>query len=206
MIPLPWLQALKQSNGQPFLADSLARYGYLTNPANSNGLPVGFTATGPTGAQTVGMTCSARPTRQIIAVGKIYRIDGGPAIIDFQSLLTDLDTAVGQVLTSDATVAPFASSLTASPHPNDVAARRPDADAWYLRYHTIITHALPSPPWGPARLDAVSMIFNRVTGLDLGPPPSFLIPDNIKGLTHPCASRSFGTRRFRTRRGGRPLI
>ena len=35
-------------------------------------------------------------------------------------------------------------------------------------------------PWGPARLDAVGMIFNRLTGLDLGPPPSFLIPDNIK--------------------------
>lgn len=43
MISLAWLQALKQSNGQPFLADNLARYGYLPNPANSNGLPVGFT-------------------------------------------------------------------------------------------------------------------------------------------------------------------
>jgi hypothetical protein len=120
--------------------------------------------------------------------GKIYRIDGGPAIIDFQSLLTDLDTAVGQVLTSDATFAPFASSvlLTASPDPDDVAALRPDVDAWYLRYHTIMTHALPSPPWGPARLDAVSMIFKRVTGFDLGPPaPSFLLPDNIKRADAP---------------------
>ena len=34
MIPLAWLQALKQPNGQPFLADSLSRYGYLPNPAN----------------------------------------------------------------------------------------------------------------------------------------------------------------------------
>ena len=50
MIPLAWLQALKQPNGQPFLADSLARYGYLPNPANSNGLPVGFTASGPVGS------------------------------------------------------------------------------------------------------------------------------------------------------------
>src|ERR1700687_3270708 len=61
MIPLAWLQALKQPNGQPFLTDSLARYGYLPNPANSNStrLPIGFAASGPTGSQTVGMTCSA---------------------------------------------------------------------------------------------------------------------------------------------------
>src|ERR1700683_5603215 len=60
MIALTRLQALKQANGQPFLADSLARYGYLPNSANSNGLPIGFTtASGATGDQIVGMTCSA---------------------------------------------------------------------------------------------------------------------------------------------------
>src|SRR5580698_5136078 len=59
MIPLAWLKNLQQSNGQPFLADNLARYGYLTNPANHNGLPVGFTASGASGIEVVGMTCSA---------------------------------------------------------------------------------------------------------------------------------------------------
>src|SRR2546423_1498474 len=111
MIPLNWLRALKQANGQPFMADSLGRYGYLPNPANSNGLPVGFTASGPTGAQTVGMTCSACHTRQINVAGKAYRIDGGPAIVDFQSLLSDLDVAVGNIVTSDETFAPFAAAV-----------------------------------------------------------------------------------------------
>ena len=46
-MPLSWLEALKQPNGQPFLADNLSRYGYLPNPANTNGLPIGFTASGP---------------------------------------------------------------------------------------------------------------------------------------------------------------
>jgi hypothetical protein len=185
MIPLNWLRALKQANGQPFMADSLGRYGYLPNPANSNGLPVGFTASGPTGAQTVGMTCSACHTRQINVAGKAYRIDGGPAIVDFQSLLSDLDVAVGNIVTSDETFAPFAAAVlgSAAPDPADVSALRRDVDAWYLRYHTLITRALPKPParpWGPARVDAVGMIFNRLTGLDLGPPPSLLIFDNIK--------------------------
>ena len=49
MIQLSWLKNLKQPNGAGFLADNLARYGYLTNPANTNNLPVGFTSSGPTG-------------------------------------------------------------------------------------------------------------------------------------------------------------
>ena len=40
IMPLAWLKALKRADGQPFLADDLARYGYLPNPANSAGLPV----------------------------------------------------------------------------------------------------------------------------------------------------------------------
>jgi mono/diheme cytochrome c family protein len=185
MIPLDWLRALKQANGQPFLADGLARYGYLPNPANTSGLPVGFTASGPSGLQIVGMTCSACHTRQINVDGKAYRIDGGPAIVDFQSLLSDLDVAVGTVLASDTAFIPFATLVlgSGSPDSEDVSTLRRNVDAWYLRYHALMSRALPkapTPSWGPARLDAVGMIFNRLTGLDLGPAPSFVIPGNIK--------------------------
>jgi hypothetical protein len=181
MIPLNWLRSLKQANGQPFLSDNLARYGYLANPANSNGLPIGFTASGLAGIQMVGMTCSACHTRQITAEGKSYRIDGGPAIADFQSLLSDLDVAVDNVMSSDAEFASFAAAVLGSPTPDpeDVSALRTDVDAWRQRYHMLISRALPKQPWGPARLDAVSMIFDRLTGLDLGPPTNLLIPDNI---------------------------
>lgn len=182
MIPLAWLRALKQPNGQPFLADSLARYGYLPNPDDRNGLPVGFTLSGPLGVRVVGMTCAACHTRQITAEGKTYRIDGGPAIADFQSLLADLDAAVGQVTASDAAFRLFAVLVlgSATPDDDDVATLRQEVDAWYLRFHTLVSRALPKAPWGPARLDAVGMIFNRLAGLDLGSPPSYLIPDNIK--------------------------
>jgi len=187
MIPLPWLQALKQSSGQPFLGDSLARYGYLPNPDNISGLPVGFNASGAAGAQVVGMVCSACHTRQITAEGRSYRIDGGPALADFQALLTDIDTAVGGVLASDAAFQPFAVSVlqTASPDPADVTALRGDVNAWYFRFHTIMTRALPNPAWGLGRLDAVGMIFNRLSGLDIGQPPSFVIADNIKKADAP---------------------
>jgi mono/diheme cytochrome c family protein len=182
MIPLTWLQNLKQANGQPFLADDLARYGYLPNPANSNGLPVGFTSSGASGLEIAGMTCAACHTRQLVANGATYRIDGGPALVDFQGFLQDLDTAMGQVIASDAAFASFATAVLGPPAPDpvDVATLRTQVDAWYPRFHTLVTRALPTPAWGPGRLDAVGMIFNRLTGLDIGPPPSYMIPDNIQ--------------------------
>jgi hypothetical protein len=48
-----------------------------------------------------------------------------------------------------------------------------------------MSRALPSTPWGPSRLDAVGMIFNRLTGLDIGTGPDRVIPDNIRGADAP---------------------
>ncbi len=180
IMPLAWLRALKQANGQPFLEGGLSRYGYLLNPANGDGLPVGFSATGPKGNQIVGMTCAACHTREITVEGKNYRIDGGPAIVDFQSFLADLDTAVGATLTDPAIFSDFAgATLGPKAQDDDIAALRASVAAWHLRYHALMSRALPAPAWGYGRLDAVSMIFNRLTGLDLGPPPSHLLADNI---------------------------
>ncbi|MGD9508181.1 MAG: di-heme-cytochrome C peroxidase [Geminicoccaceae bacterium] len=187
IMPLSWLEALQQPNGKPFLGSSLARYGYLRNPASPTpGLPVGFTVNG-TGADTmVGMTCAACHTRQISSGGVQYRIDGGPALVDFQSFLEDLDTAVGAVVAGGPVFAAFAEAvLGPSPPPAEQTALMSEVQAWYLRFHTLVERALPDPAWGLGRLDAVSMIFNRLTGLDLGPPPSYLIPDNIQEASAP---------------------
>ena len=186
IMPLVWLTALEQPSGAPFLADSLARYGYLPNEANANGLPVGFTSAGPEGSEIAGMTCAACHTRQIEVDGVAYRIDGGPAIVDFQSFLADLDTAVGTVLATGPAFDAFAAKvLGGSATADDRTALRQALELWYLRYHTLMTRALPTDPWGPGRLDAVAMIFNRLTGLDLGKPPSYLIEGNIQRAEAP---------------------
>ncbi|OPH82686.1 di-heme-cytochrome C peroxidase [Nitrobacter vulgaris] len=181
LIPLAWLKALKQADGAPFLSGGLTRYGYLPALDASQELPVGFYASGPTGAKVVGMTCSACHTRQIKVAERQYRIDGGPALVDFQTFLSDLDKAMARATSDDAAFNAFAASVlqTAKPDSNKVAALRSDVDAWYVRYHTIIDRSLPNPAWGLGRLDAVGMIFNRVTGLGIGPEPTFLIPENI---------------------------
>jgi hypothetical protein len=187
IMPLAWFEALQQPNGEPFGADSLSRYGYLPNPASPTpGLPVGFTVNDSGKNTMVGMTCAACHTRQIVSDGVAYQIDGGPAIVDFQSFLADLDTAVATVLAGDADFADFAAAvLGPSPTPEQQAALRTAVEAWFLRYDTLIKNALPTPPWGVGRLDAVAMIFNRLTGLDLGPPASHLIAENIQPATAP---------------------
>jgi hypothetical protein len=183
LIPLRWIAALKQPDGEPFLAASLSRYGYLPNEASTPpGLPVGFTVASEGGVQTLGLTCSACHTRQIEAGGKSYRIDGGPAIADLGAFWGDLDIAVNKVLTDQGAFADFGQAvLGPSPSPGTVAGLRDEVLAWFTPAHAIAEYGLPKDnPWGPGRLDAVGMILNRVAGLDIGPPPTYIIPENIK--------------------------
>jgi hypothetical protein len=180
IMPLSWMKALT-INGQPFLADSLARYGYLSNPAPvAPGLPVGFvTGVDGAGRQSVGMTCSACHTRQISFGGTDIRIDGGPAIADFRQFLVDIDASVTAALATDDAFNDFArTALGHTPSTGEKAKLRTDVTAWEDGFHVLVDRAVKDVSWGPARLDAVSMIFNRLTGLDIGRDKA-VIPDNI---------------------------
>lgn len=186
VIPLAWIRALDGPNGQPFLADGLTRYGYLANPATDTGLPIGFTSSGPLGSQVMGMTCAACHTRDIEVEGQTYRIDGGPAISDFQAFLSDLDAAVAKVLATPAAFDAFATKiLGAGATDAQKRALRGAVDIWYDRQHTLFTRSFPKEGWGLGRLDAVSMIFNRLTGLDIGTGPNGIIADNIQTADAP---------------------
>lgn len=181
MIPLAWFKALKLAGRDVRLADNMASYGYLPNPFGTNGLPIGFTAATWKGTEYAGMTCAACHTRDLVADGKTYRVDGGPAISDFQAFLTDMVDAVGAVLKSDASFAPFAAAvLGPNPSKNAVKALRQEVTTWHTRENAMKKHAYGQPDlWGLGRLDAVSMILNRVGGLDMGKPPTYLIEQNI---------------------------
>jgi processive rubber oxygenase RoxA-like protein len=190
IMPIAWLKALKQPNGQPFL-DSLARYGYLSDPGNSNGLPVGFTLHDSDIGQIAGMTCAACHTRQITVKDNVYRIDGGPAFADYQGFVLGLDDAVRQVLATDAAFDAFAVAVLNTPKPDPGVRNKlkTDVTKWSHRHHALVMGALPpsQPAWGPGRLDAVGMIFNRLTGLDLGLEiDDFVISDNIKPADAPA--------------------
>lgn len=188
IMPLAWMRALKLADGSAFLKDSLSRYGYLPNPENDEAdIPVGFTVADMAGAPSIGMTCSACHTRQIDVNGTAYRIDGGPAIVDFQSFLKDLDEFVQAVLLTDASFSQFAEEVLGSGAGSTQKAElKLELETWALRFHTLVEGSLPDPAWGPSRLDAVSMIFNRLAGLDIGQPPAYLIPENIQTADAPA--------------------
>lgn len=182
IMPLAWIRALTQPDGKPFLDGTLTRYGYLPMADRDDpDLPVGFTTNGDGADMAIGMTCAACHTRQIDVGGTAYRIDGGPAIVDFQTFLSDLDQAVLAILQDDTSFDTFAATVLGSKAGDpEKAALKDSVDIWSTRFHTLIERSLPDPAWGPSRLDAVSMIFNRLAGLDLGPEAdNYLIPDNI---------------------------
>ena len=189
IMPLKWISVLKQANGLPFLADSLGRYGYLPNPKNTEtNLPVGFTVAEENGEKIIGMNCSACHSRQIEVSGVSYRIDGGPAITDMQSFLSDLHKAVNTILNNTAAFTEFSHTvLGTTTSKQDEEKLHTAVATWFEPYNAIIQGSLPTEsPWGPSRLDAVSMIFNRVTGLDIGTAPNHIILENIKRADVPA--------------------
>ncbi len=184
IIPLAWFRALKQVNGLSFSASSLGRYGYLPNPSSPvAGLPVGFSTNvdRQTGVTHVGLTCSGCHTRQITVSGVSYRIDGAPAITDVNTFLSDMDSAVAKLLNTQTVFDQFAQTVLGSGNTATAkAALRTQVNDWYLPFHTLMSRSLPTASrWGPGRLDAVSMIFNRVSGLDIGLTPPYMIPENM---------------------------
>ena len=187
IMPLKWITALQQINGQPFMTDALARYGYLKNDVSDPpGLPIGFTVAGSGNSQIIGMTCAACHTRQIEAEGKTYRIDGGPALVDFQRFLADLDAAMNKVLADQPTFLGFAHAVLGSTStPDQQATLRKSVADWFLPFHTIIQRGLPKNAWGVGRADAVGMIFNRVTGLDIGTTTDHVIAKNVREASAP---------------------
>lgn len=181
IMPFAWIKALRRPDGARFLDDGLGRYGYLPNPnSETPGLPVGFLSASQNSAQYFSMTCSACHTRQIDVGGVSWRIDGGPALVDFQGLVTDIDLAFKKILSDDAAFKQFAKDvLGGDPTPRELQHLRRDVEVWFVPYDTIMRKSLPSPGWGVGRLDAVSMIFNRVAGLDIGTTHSRIIENNI---------------------------
>jgi hypothetical protein len=177
LIRFSWIKALRQENGEPFLANSLSRYGYLPNSASPEKLPIGFQVSSD---GWMGITCSACHTRQIDVNGTQYRVDGGPALADFQRFLTDLDQSVEKTLADPVKFKEAAIRVRgADVKPAEIARLKARVLDWYIPYHEQMTRSLPNPAWGPGRLDAVSMIFNRLSGLDIGPAPTYMIPENM---------------------------
>jgi hypothetical protein len=177
MIPYLWFKALRRLDvDEPFGGDQLARYGFLPNKkskSNPEGLPVSFAIDGDVSTGVFGPTCGACHTAQIEyqkdGVTQQLRIDGAPAMIDFQSFLSDLSDATRETLKDDGRFDKFAHAVLRSRYSaSRVAALKSDFSNWYKKWAFFMDSSLPPSHWGPGRIDAFGMIFDRVTGADLG--------------------------------------
>jgi hypothetical protein len=184
LIPYAWFKALRRIDvDQPFAGDQLERYGYLRNdnPGNTNGLPVGFVV--ESSSDQLGMTCAACHTGQLEysknGVTTVLRIDGAPAsAADFQQFLLDLAAATSQTLSQPDKFDAFAKAVLANGYSAADAAQLKDAfAAWVGQFSDFMNRSLPPSPWGPGRLDAFGMIFNRVAARDLGVADNFHVAD-----------------------------
>ncbi len=186
ILPLAWFRALRRlDRAEPFGADQLARYGYLTDDsaANTDHLPIGFVVDDRSSPAQLGMTCAACHTGEVdyvkAGVTHALRIDGAPASADFQQFLTDLAAAARSTLADPERWNAFAKAvLGPNPADSDVAQLHSAFSAWTDDFGGYMDASLPkAAPWGPGRLDAFGMIFNRVAGHDLRTPGNLIAAD-----------------------------
>jgi mono/diheme cytochrome c family protein len=175
IIRYPWFLALEQDgNTEPFRSNAnMDRLRFLTEKPtglNPDGLPVGFAkdVDSKSKEQWMGWTCAACHTSQVEHNGTGLRIDGGPAMADVSSFLSDLATAMKATVDDDAKFQRFAKKVLGS-NPTPASAdklRRDLFDATEKLAERVRQDASPVP-YGFARLDAFGGIFNQVLGADL---------------------------------------
>jgi hypothetical protein len=187
LIPYAWFKALKRTDvDEPFAADKLQRYGFLAHDvsqANPEGLPVGFVIDGPVASGQLGLTCAACHTGQLeyVQSGVVHalRIDGAPAKTDAQQFLADLLGASRATLAEPARFDAFAKRVLGPGYTVAKAAQVKDAfGKWVTQFGEFMDISLPAAsPWGPGRLDAFGMIFNRIAARDLGVRDNYKVAD-----------------------------
>jgi hypothetical protein len=186
LMPYEWFKALRRLDvDEPFAADQLQRYGYLPNARstrNPESLPVGFVIDRDATPAALGLTCAACHTSQLEyrkdGVLHALRLDGAPANADAQGFLADLTAAARATLREPDRFAAFAKAVLGAGHsPAQAEGLKTSFGDWVGPFGEFMDLSLPPSPWGPGRLDAFGMIFNRVTGRDLRIKRNFKVAD-----------------------------
>jgi hypothetical protein len=125
------------------------------------------------------MTCAACHSGQLKYKGKIIHIEGsGNHAIDMEGYMRAYDDALQATITDTAKFDRLAQKLgAASPDAKNKLRDRLDGDA--ERMHTYAMQQLTTlHPWGPGRMDALALIFNRALAM---------LPGMLENSTIPVA-------------------
>ena len=185
LIPLAWLKELEQAGSdQAFMsADNVRGFRYLPpDPAAAEGLPVGFTVDkqddtnfspitqlrwranqGKT-EPWVGMNCAACHTGEVTFQSKRLRIEGAPAISDFQGFMRSLNAALENTKADPAKWRRFTQKVLGT-QASDPQSQQMLAGAFdqLLKWQADVQRVNDTPlQYGYGRLDAFGHIYNKV--------------------------------------------
>jgi len=169
---------LEVADGQElFRSDAnTEHYGLITQPPgspfNPDGLPIGISKTvisapqwpGEETGEFAGVTCALCHEAQLNYKGKHVRIEGGAAnTLDFQGYIQALNASMHATLTDAAKFDRLAARIGATSPDAKAKLRERFARQAALTAEYATRSAATPWPWGPARIDALSMINNRLT-------------------------------------------
>lgn len=187
VIPYDIFLKLEVPGGQElFRSDANSeRYGLTPDPAdpkwNPDGLPIGLSKTvtteGRWKGEDIGLNCAACHNTELFYQGKRVRIDGGVGNhFDVEAYIGALDDSIQETLNDSAKFDRLAARMgVASADGKSELRKRLEPAA--ERVHNYRTRVMVTPyPWGPGRIDAISLIVNRVTSVAPKIPENWFTP------------------------------
>lgn len=194
LLPLDWALALEEADREArFLADENVRaLGYLPSPQsphNRHGLPVGFAVDEENSSRAdimcetfpaacngflmrkpwLGLTCAACHTGEIEYAGTRIRVEGAPALADFQRLLEDLRAALDATRRDEAKFDRFARQVLGTDLSVETRVRLREQIGEQIAWRTeLLERNAPGLRYGYGRLDAQGHILNKVAAIGGG--------------------------------------
>nr|WP_310523739.1 di-heme-cytochrome C peroxidase [Polymorphobacter sp.] len=208
LMPKAWFEALEVANSADrfFTIRRMQAFGYIAPDADDkSGLPIGFavdftddsklkrtqlrwfTGQGPK-EPWIGLNCAACHTAEIRGGEENLRIEGGPGMGDFQSLVEQLDLSIEATLANPDKFQRFAVAVLGPEKLAQDSARLRGELARLAAWEQLIKAAndpavagRETVRYGHARLDAVGHILNKVAVLatydaPMGSKPQFSAP------------------------------
>lgn len=194
LMPLSWFLELQRSDGAGRFADaaSLAAFGFLPpdggpTELNKHSLPVGFAVEPiddgwmgqPDSLGTwVGLTCAACHTGNVSKDGITYRVDGAPAMLDFDEFYVALNRAVQETILDNSRRGALLGAVAAREGrpPSDIPAIGQAFAGFAANLQAEGAVRRTQLAAGHGRLDALTHIGNSLSVLDLGEPLNIVPP------------------------------
>ncbi|SEL86464.1 hypothetical protein SAMN05216359_12044 [Roseateles sp. YR242] len=184
LIPLDWLQALEQADSaQAFLSpEHVQKFRFLpsASTAASAPLPLGFALDAQSDewlgvtklrwrkgqgdrAAWVGMNCAACHTGELVYQNLRLRIEGAPALSDFQGFLNALNRSLDTTRSDAEKWSRFSARVLGATPDDESKALLADAFSKFQAWQTQVEKANhASLQYGFARVDAFGHIYNKV--------------------------------------------